>query len=114
MREQRVLTKNPSRKTVPDFAPYPKTFSSLPRLVLVALFSLGAGLSSHATLPASPHAEIQASFSVGDIKADPVRTMVYLVDQTDNEILEIDTASGLAVKTVPIEDGSTTNNLITE
>jgi len=37
--------------------------------------------------------------------------LVYLVDQTDNLIIEIDTNIGVVVKTVAIADGATTGNL---
>jgi len=77
---------------------------------LVALLTLGTCLSSRA-LPVLPQAEVPVNYSCGAIKADPVQNVVYLVDQTDNLLLEIDTTAGVVRKSVPIEDGSTSGNM---
>jgi hypothetical protein len=77
---------------------------------LVILLILGTGLTSKA-LPTAPQAEMQVGYTVGDIKADPSRNLVYLVDQTDNLILEIDTNLGMVLRYVVIEDGATTGKL---
>ena len=77
---------------------------------IALIYLLAGSLISRGTSPA-PSAEVSVGYTCGDLKADPSRNLVYLVDQTDNLILEIDTTVGLVVKTVAIEDGSTLGKL---
>ena len=82
----------------------------LRNFTLGLLIATGAGLNAHA-LPAAPYSETAVTYTCGDLKPDATRNLVYVVDQTDNEILEFDTNLGSLVNAVPILDGSTTGLL---
>lgn len=52
-----------------------------------------------------PHAEVVTNFAVGEMKADPVRDRVYVINKTDRRVLAIDTALG-QVAAIGTLDGS--------
>jgi subtilisin family serine protease len=61
----------------------------------------GVAMAHHTTsfvVKAAPaYIEKTVNFSVGEILPDPVRNLVYVVDQTDNKVLAIDTSLGQLV-----------------
>jgi hypothetical protein len=72
-------------------------WASLSLLLVFALPARATGLSP---------AEIQTPFVVGPMKPDPSRNLVYLVDQTYNRLLAINTDTGIQVAAAPIDDGA--------
>ena len=54
-----------------------------------------------------PKAEVTLNFACGEMKADPVRNLVYLINKTDHRVLAIDTAQG-QVSAVGALDGDPT------
>ena len=80
---------------------------------ILAAVGLWIGVVQSAlALPALPTAESPVDYTVGNVVADPTRNLVYLVDQTDNLILKIDTSIGLVTGSVAIEDGMTTGSMV--
>ena len=63
-----------------------------------------------------PRAEVALTFAPGEMKADPVRNLVYLINKSDRRVMAIDTASGqvaafaalegAADVSAPVENGS--------
>ena len=71
-------------------------------------FSGGADVRAPFSLVVSrpnPHTEVALNFSCGEMKADPARNRIYLLNKTDLRVLAIDTDSG-QVTAMAALDGS--------
>lgn len=51
----------------------------------------------------APRTEQQIDWEVGEIRADPVRNVVYLLDETDHRILALNTATGQVDASVVVD-----------
>ena len=51
-----------------------------------------------------PVAEAPVSFACGEIKADPTRNLVYVLDDTDHRLLAVNTDSGQLAASIPLDD----------
>ena len=51
-----------------------------------------------------PVAETPVSFACGEIKADPTRDVVYVLDNTDHRVLAVNTDTGQLAATTPLDD----------
>lgn len=77
----------------------------LRNLIVCGLLALAvtSPLRSELVDPA-PVAEQKLNWKMGDMKADPLRNLVYILNNTDNRLLALDTNTGKTVRSVPVPE----------
>lgn len=64
-----------------------------------------ASLFCHADLvDPAPHVEMKVNWRIGCMRADPTANLVYIVNETSDQILALDTETGTVVETVDVPD----------
>ena len=77
------------------------------RLVFPLVILHASALLCYADLvDPAPHVQIKVNWRIGDMRADPNANLVYIVNETSDQILALDTETGTVVRTVEVPDAA--------